>query len=128
MGHSILQWYGDTTDETETEIFLGGTTNKRATVLASSAFMYSINVVAYDSTNNVGMTFEIKGGIKRNASNNTSLIGISTTTIISQDGTPGWTITASADTVNNSLVLKVTGAAETTIKWNAIAHISELRI
>lgn len=125
---SILDWYGDTANATPTEILLGGTASQRLTVLAKSAFMFSILVVARDDTNNVVSSWKLEGCIKRDASNNTALVGAVTKTVTAQDaGAAAWDIAATADDTNEALILTVTGAAATTIRWNAMATISEVR-
>ena len=124
-GYSRLDWFAETADATPVEIFLGGTSNQRATVLVNSAYMFSIQVIAYDNTNTTGMTFKIEGGIRRGAST-VALIGTPVVTTISQDGTPGWSVAATADDTNKALILTVTGASAT-IRWNAMGILSECR-
>jgi hypothetical protein len=127
-GNGNLNWHGVTTDVTETEIFLGGTSNQRATVLASSAFMFKFTVIAYNVTDNVGSTWNIMGGIKRDASNNTSLIGSVSKTQTSFDvAGAAWDVTVTADDTNEALKVTVTGAAGKTIRWNIHAITSEVR-
>jgi hypothetical protein len=124
---SILDWYGDTTNATQTEIFLGAA-NERALVLASSAYMFKLLAVARDNVNNVVSAWEITGAIKRDAASNTALVGSVTSTLIAQDAAASaWAITVTADDTAEALAIKVTGAAATTIRWNVRGDISELR-
>ncbi len=125
---SILDWYGNTTDATPAEILLGGTASQRCTVLANSAFMFSILVVARDNVGNVVSSWRLEGCIKRDGSSNTALVGVVTKTLTAQDaGAVTWDVAATADDTNEALVITVTGAAATTIRWNAMATISEVR-
>jgi hypothetical protein len=61
-------------------------------------------------------------GIRRDGSNNTSLIGSVQTLGTDQSaGSPSWTFALTADDTNEALQLEVTGAASETIQWRATA-------
>jgi hypothetical protein len=126
-GTSYLNWHGETTNDTATEIFLGGTSNQRAILIANSAYMFDINLIAYCNAGTKGKTIKIQGGIRRGGSNNTSLIGTPVITTISEDGTTNYNITITADDTNESLKLTVTGVAGETVRWNASGILSECR-
>jgi hypothetical protein len=130
--YSTLAWHGETTNDTQTELFLGGTANQRCTVLASSAFGFSIYVTAKDNVNSKGKRWKLEGMIQRNGSNVTSLVGSVTPTVITQSdyngtGTDTWNIVALADDINEALVLKFTGEASKTIRIIARGEIEECR-
>lgn len=124
---SILDWYGDTSNATATELLLGAA-GKRATVLATSAFIFKLLAVARDNTGNAVKAWEITGAIKRDGANNTALVGSVTKTVIAADaGASTWDIAVTADDTNETLAVTATGAAATTIRWNVRGDISELR-
>lgn len=125
---SILDWYGDTTDATPTEITLGAA-GQRALLLLRSAFVFKLLAVARDDVNNVVKAWEITGAIKRDGANNTTLVGGSATKVVvaADAAAAAWDINVTADDVNEALAVTVTGAAVTTIRWNVRGDISELR-
>lgn len=126
---SILDWYGDTTDATATEILLGGTAAQYAVLLNNSAFNFKLLAVARNNVLNDCAFWELTGGIKRGANAAaTAIVGTVTKTVIAKDTfAAAWDIDATADTTNGSLKITVTGAATTTIRWNVRGDISELR-
>jgi hypothetical protein len=124
---SRFQWQGTTSDGNALEIFLGGTSNKRATVLASSVFSFNGQFIA-SITNGDCKIWNISGAIKRNASNTTTLIGSITKTTVAEDaGATTWDISATADDTNESLKITVTGETAKTIIWHGVLSITELK-
>lgn len=90
--------------------------------------MFEINAVAYNNAGTEGATWRISGGIRRDGSNNTALIGAVTKTMVSKDaGAATWDITVTADDTNESLKIEVTGENAKTIRWTVDAHITECR-
>lgn len=126
--YSQLDWFKETTDAIPTEIFLSGVASNRALVLANSAYMFDINIVAYSNATTEGAVWNIKGGIRRDGSNNTTLIGTPVKTLISNDtGVTTWDVSVTADDTNEALKITVTGEAGHSIRWNAEGRISECR-
>jgi hypothetical protein len=114
---TVPSWYGETTDGTETEIMCGGESGKRFTIEASSAYVFHLHAVARASGGDV-KAWTIDGCIKRDGSGNTSLVGTPTVTVIGNDaGASAWDIAVEADDASEALIVKVTGAAATTIHW-----------
>jgi len=64
---------GQTTNITQTEIFLGGVSGSRLTIPASSILNFEMLITARSSTNEM-MTAKVRGAIKRDGSNNTALL------------------------------------------------------
>lgn len=121
-----LNWIGETTDATQTEIFLNGQANLRSIVTANSTIGFTVYVSGAESGGEV-KRIKIDGTIQRDGSNNTILVGSTTNTIItSTSGATAWDVDAQADDTNEALVIKVTGQAATTIKWSARAEVEEL--
>ena len=126
---SMVNWYGDTTDGTATEILLGGTATQYCVLLNNSAFMFSMQIIAGVTAGGTSSSWTIMGSIKRGATaTSTALLGVPAVVMTGQDaGATTWAVAVAADTTNGSLKLTVTGAAATTIRWNATATLSELR-
>ena len=126
---SVVNWYATTSNVTPTEILLGGTAAQYCVLLNNSAIMFDIQIIAGVTGAGNTSSWTIRGAIKRGANAaSTVLVGTPTVTVTGQDaGASAWAVAATADTTNGSLKLSVTGQASTTINWNAIATLSELR-
>jgi len=64
-------------------------------------------------------------GVIENAGGTTAFIGTPTVTTLGEDAT-GWDVAVEADDNNDALVIKVTGAAATTIRWVATVRTAEV--
>jgi len=123
-----LLWRIATTDATaNVEAFLDGT-SLRAVVPLNTVWAFFFLVAARSSAG-VCAAWSVSGAIQNNA-NTVSLVAAVNTSVIA-DGTTGtWGVVGglvvSADNVNKSLKVAVTGAALTNIRWNAHARITEL--
>jgi hypothetical protein len=123
-----VQWKGQTTNATATEIFLHGESANRCTVLASSVIGFTVRVVGINSTTFATYDIEIKGTIKRDASNNTTLVS-ATSQLFSDEMSLGISaVIVEADDVNEALIVKVTGLASNTIMWGAEGKLLDRRI
>lgn len=122
---------GQTTNATQTEIFLSNAANVRATIPANTAYAFETRVVARSSTGADLASFRRSGIIKRDGSNNTALVGsvqtVGTDIGSNAGGAPaGWAVLIDADDTNESLRVQVTGAAATTINWLAYTSMIEI--
>ena len=126
-GYSTIGLIKETTNATPVEIFIGAVANKRIDVLALSGFMFRIDAVAYCNGSTKGKTWRIEGGIRRDGSNNTALIGTVSKTVLSEDGTTNYDISVAADDTNEALGITVTGAASETVRWHCRVEITEVR-
>ena len=126
---SMVDWYGDTTNATATEILLGGTAAQYCVLLNNSAFMFSMQIIAGVTAGGNTSSWTITGAIKRGANAaSTALVGTPAVVMTGQGaGAAAWVVVVTADTTNGSLKLTVTGAAATSIRWNATATLSEMR-
>ena len=128
IASNAYEWAGTTTDATQTEIFLNGLTNNRYTVAANSQTGFLFYVSACDSSNNC-RTWKIEGGIKRNGSNTTAILGSNLVTGLQNDAsTTAWDVNGYADDTNEALTPKVTGAASTTIYWKIIGILTNTSV
>jgi hypothetical protein len=118
-------WGGQTTNATATILTLdaSGTASDRFTIAASTALAVDILLVARRSdTQDKWLVARRFLGIRRDGSNNTSLIGsVQTLGVDQSDGSPSWTFALTADDTNEALQLEVTGAASETVQWRATA-------
>ena len=129
QNYAVVNWYGDTTNATATELFLGGTASQRCILLANSAFQFEMQICAAVTAAGNTSSWTVSGCIKMGATAATAvLVGSPTVTMTGQDaGAAAWAVSVTADATNGALKLTVTGAAATTIRWNAHATLSELR-
>lgn len=125
--YSRVIMHGITTNATITEIFIDA--SDRAVIPASKTWAFHIQIAARQTagTGTVGDSgiYDIKGGIKRDSSNNTVLVGAITKTVIAEDQA-GWDVTANADDTNESLRVQVTGEVDKTIHWVTTVHLTEV--
>jgi hypothetical protein len=110
-----------TTNATPTEMFLDGAT-QRLTVTNGATWTFHILVVARSSTGQ-SAGYEIKGLIENDGG---TVAFVGTPTYASWEDVPAWTLAAQADNVSKALVVKVTGAAGTNIRWVASVRTAEV--
>lgn len=131
-----VHWAGTTTNETATELFLHGVSANRCVLLASSVLGFTVRVTGIASTTFEVIDLELKGTIKRNASNVTTLVGTVTSTVINNELTGASAIlrnddataVLTADDTNEALKLTVTGVSGKTINWGAVGLLLDRRI
>jgi phage gp37-like protein len=118
-----VYWGGQTTNATPLILNLDATATSRFTIAASTALAVDIHLVARRSdTQDKWLVARRFLGIRRDGSNNTSLIGsVQTLGTDQSDGSPSWTFALTADDTNEALQLEVTGAASETVQWRATA-------
>lgn len=118
-----------TTDATaNVELFLDGN-DDRMVLPANRTWGFRIMLGARQTAGSgtVGDSaiYEFKGGIKRDGSNNTALVGTVTKTVIAED-VAAWDAQVTADDTNESLKIDVTGEAGKTIHWVACIELVEV--
>lgn len=113
-----------TTDATQTELFIDGTGGTSRMVLADdSTWRFEIEVVARRTdVNDEGAAYKFVGAIDRNTGvATTAVIGSIAETIDAED-TAAWSVAVDADTTNGSLRIQVTGEAAKTVRWVAFVR------
>ena len=120
---NAIYWSGQTTTNAATILNLDGTATNRFTIAANTALAVDILLVARRSdTQDKWLVARRFLGIRRDGSNNTSLIGTVQDYGLDQSaGSPSWTFALTADDTNEALQLEVTGAASETVQWRATA-------
>ena len=102
----------ETTDATPTEALL--TTGNRIVIDDDSTVMYNVHIIGADGTDNYGIKLQ---GIIDRTSGTLSLIGNPSKETLADTTNDTWSGSVSADTVNNSLKILVTGEASKTVNW-----------
>jgi hypothetical protein len=120
---NAIYWGGTTTNDSATILNLDETATNRFTIAANTALAVDILLVARRSdTADKWLVARRFLGIRRDGSNNTSLIGsVQTLGTDQSDGSPTWSFALTADDTNEALQLEVTGAASETVQWRATA-------
>jgi hypothetical protein len=122
---SAVYWGGQTTDGTaNVELNLDATATNRMTIAANTAVLADIYVVARQTDNSRFLAARRWVAIRRDGSNNTSLIGaVQTIETDQSEGSPTWTFTIDADDTASveSLRIRVTGTASQTVNWRVMA-------
>jgi hypothetical protein len=128
--HSILMARRATSDATANTVLTldGGTpgSTNRLTIAASTAWSFLIKISAYNNTDNAAASWFLKGGIRRNAANGTTLIGTVTSETWTEAAMSTATVSAVADDTNEALEIRVTGIAGKPIRWVAVVDITQV--
>ncbi len=125
--HSLYQMANVTTDATTTKLWLDGDGATAALTLATNQVMaFHVLVAAMTSAGGDSAMFELKGGIA-NAGGTVALVGVPTSVLIGNTaGAALWTAVAAADNTAKALLINVTGAIATTIRWVAAVQCAEV--
>jgi hypothetical protein len=113
-----------TSDASWTDLFLNPGVD-RMTITPGSVWKFNVLIVATTSTGALAGTWELSGGIK-NVGGTTSLMGLGQLSAIKDAGAALWHAIADADNTNDALVIRVTGAASTQIRWVARVETVEV--
>jgi len=124
--HTILVARRTTTDATANVELKTDGSLARLTVPAKTTWSFSIKLSAYNDTDNTGAWWKICGGIRRNASNETVLIGSLIVERDSEGTMSGTSASIVADDTNEALEIRVTGLASKNIRWVAVVDISQV--
>lgn len=111
----IVIFNRDTANDTPAEIFCAGRSNERFNINVESVVSFVIQVIAIDEVTFDSAIYQFKGGIKRDGSNNTTLL--TTTKEIIHEDDASWDVEVTADDTNDSLKIMVTGDADNDVKW-----------
>jgi len=128
---SAYGFFRATTDNTQTEMFMNEMfTNEiftnRLTIVAQSAYMFTVQVAAYNQTDHKRAGYFLTGVIGRDNSNNTSLTGLVSKQEWEDTGMEACDVSVEADDTNEALIIKVTGLTGKTIRWHASVNTSEV--
>lgn len=117
--------YGTTTDATETEIFIGGTSNSRIPVASNTTVFYECDIAARrtDATGESG-GWHLKA-VADNFSGTVADVGSVYEVQVATDDA-NYAVDARADDTNDAIGIYVTGVASKTIRWTAIVRTFEV--
>jgi hypothetical protein len=107
---------------TQTELFLNPAGNERITLPVGRTMTFDILVVAA-ADNGQAASYHYVGGIKRTGGG-TALLGTVQELMALEDDT-NWSVLIDADTGNDALRIRVTGATDRTIRWVATVRTVE---
>ena len=124
--HSVLIARRTTTNATANQVLYLDASAARLTLPAKTTWTFEVKLSAYNDTDSVGAGWIYRGVIKRDGSDNTSLVG----SLIEEN----WKDTAMnsasssivADDANEALEIRVTGLASKNIRWVAVVDISQV--
>jgi len=112
----------ETTTAAATELFLDGAAARMS--IPSGASWSFRALVTGKTAAGASAGYQIVGLIE-NIAGTTAFVGIPTVTVLGED-VAAWDCTATADNTNDALVINVTGAAATTIRWIARVELSQI--
>jgi hypothetical protein len=123
--HMILVARRSTNTNTPALLYLDGSL-RPITVPPKTTWTFEIKVSAYNDTDNEGGWWIFRGGIRRNASAQTSLIGGLITESFAESSLSSANITVVANDTTETLDINVTGISGKTIRWVAVIDISQV--
>ena len=111
------------------EIFTDASSG-RLTIFASSIYQFRIQINAIEATGFKCKTWEIVGGIKRNASSSTTMMGGAPTYYITSEdsGTSNWDVRVTADDTNEALKIEVKHDSANNVTFSATVWATETRL
>ena len=124
--HTVLVARKSTTDATANQVMFLDNLSARLTIPAETTWMFTIKLAAHNDTNNDGGWWYFRGGIARDGAGNTSLIGSVTSEYSVDSNISTATAEVVADDTNDALEIRVTGVASKSIRWVAVADISQV--
>lgn len=119
---SVYVLRNTTTSDTPKELFLDGS-SERLTIGSDRTVTFDI-LVAARSDGGASAGYRIRGVIE-NTGGNTGFVGTPTVETLGEE-VASWDVAVQADDANDALVVQVTGAADTMIRWVATARTAEV--
>lgn len=120
---------GTTTNDTETELFVGGVTNNRMPVAADTVCAYTIDIVGRSAITGLGSDTEVAmfqlKSVARNAGGSVVDVGSVYETIITRTNAL-INVDARASDASNSVCVYVVGLAAKTFTWRAVVRTVEV--
>ena len=117
--------YGTTTNASETEIFIGGTSNSRIPVPTDTTVFYECDIAARrtDATGESG-GWHLKAVVDNFSDTVADVGNVYEVQVASDDA--NFAVDVTADNTNDAIAVKVTGAASKTVRWVAIVRTFEV--
>lgn len=124
VNHTMYLLYGETTDDTETELFLNDTSG-RITLNIDTTMQFEADIVARNITGSSHCGFKLQGVVDR-TDNTTVLVNTVNETIVAETN-EAWVAVAEADDVNDTVSIKVTGENGVHIRWVAFVKTTSIQ-
>jgi hypothetical protein len=128
--HTILIARKVTTTDTTQILTLDGGSALLTLPIAQTTWAFSIKLSVYNSTQNLSAGYNIRGCIRRNNSDNVSIIGSNITESWAEGQMVDLVVTVTADNSNKALQINVTPYADRggykTMRWLAVVDISQV--
>jgi len=119
-----LKPYNTTTNATPTQLFLDGSSN-RITVPSGQTWGFIVKIVGRQSGGG-NHAFYIRQGVIDNTGGTTQIRGSIHTIGIDTETNAAWNVAITADNTNDALIITVTGADATDIRWLATLDITQV--
>lgn len=117
--------HGQTTNATETEIYIGGVSGSRIPVAENATIFYEANIVARRTdAPNESAGWELQAVVD-NFSGTTADVGDVYEIAAARDDS-SWLVDVRGDDTNDAIGVWVTGAAGKTIRWTAVVQTMEV--
>jgi hypothetical protein len=126
--HTTLIARRETSDTTDTVLTLDGLApsgNNIILLTARTCWMFTIKLSAYNDSDNIGASWLLKGGIRRNNSNQITLVGAVTSESWIESGMSGTSVSVTANDTSDTLEITVKGLAGKNIRWVALLDICQ---
>jgi hypothetical protein len=128
--HTILVARRLTSDDTESALTLTGLAPDPATNLliipARTTWTFTIQISAYNNNDNTAAGWNIRGCIRRNANNVTTMVGSNIVESWSESTMSNCVVSVIEDNTNEALQINVTGLTGKNIRWVATVDISQV--
>lgn len=121
---SRFVWRGQTTNNTQTEIFLDGS-SQQFVLQNNQTVAFKGIAVARQTNASANASYEIKGQIHRDANAASTVLDSVTVAVIFED-VAAWDLTFTADTTNGALQCKVTGDTGDDVNWVVTIYDAEV--
>jgi hypothetical protein len=119
--------HGVTTDDTETQLYIGGAADTRIPVATNTTIFYECNIAARRTdAPNESAGWELQAVVD-NFSGTTADVGDVYEIAAARDDA-SWLVDCRADNTNDTINVYVTGAAGKTIRWVAVVQTMEITV
>lgn len=110
------------------ELFIEGS-SARLVMIASSVYNFILQINAIDVTTRDAKAWKAEGAIKRDGSNNTSLLGTPTITVLGADAAAAnWDLQITANDTNEALKIEVKHDSANNVRFSCNLFATETRI
>ena len=127
--YEILTLRNSTSGNIATELFIGDISGNNIgifTLKPQQNIMFTLQTSVYNVTDNIGAGFYYRGVVKRNLSNETTLIGNITKEEWKDSGMEECLIDITTNNTYNSLNINISGITDKNLRWVGILQCAEV--